>query len=293
MTLLTPRNTAGGAFSPTETTNWFLTFLAASSVGLASGFRVVQTRRSSIDIPRLLTDVAANWTAEGTEITASDPSADVLTAIPRKIAALTFVSNELASDSNPDVTDMLGESMARSMALKLDKGFFEGSGVAPEIRGLRNTSGIQVLDMAANGAAFTNLDPIADALGLLREQNAEGKAIVMHPRVWRGLTKLKEGTVKPVLMPDLAEGPKPAVYGTPVFLTPQLSTNETQGTATAASSVYVYDSAQVVAVVREDFELETDGSAAFTSDRTAVRARLRVDLAVPYPAAVVRIRGVL
>jgi hypothetical protein len=39
--------------------------------------------------------------------------------------------------------------MVRSLALKLDLGFFEGSGEAPEIKGLKNVSGIQVVDDGA------------------------------------------------------------------------------------------------------------------------------------------------
>ena len=38
---------------------------------------------------------------------------------------------------------MLGSNLARAAALKLDLGFFEGSGTAPEIKGLRNTADIQ------------------------------------------------------------------------------------------------------------------------------------------------------
>lgn len=35
------------------------------------------------------------------------------------------------ADSNPDVLDMLAQSIARAMALRLDLGFYEGTGTAP------------------------------------------------------------------------------------------------------------------------------------------------------------------
>jgi hypothetical protein len=100
---------------------------------------------------------------------------------------------------------------------------------------------------------------------------------------WRSLIKLKEqtsGNNKPLLAEHATSPAGPvgggadagrqsvgSIYGVPVWLSSQLSTTETQGTATT-SSAYVYDAAQIVAV-------------------------MRADLLVPYPEAVVRISGIL
>ncbi|MGH4021753.1 MAG: phage major capsid protein [Pseudonocardiaceae bacterium] len=306
---LTSTTGAGAAFTPTEYAEQFFTHLHAQSVGLASGFRTVTTSATQLSVPRLNADAAANWTAEADEITVSDPDADEVVAVPRKVAALTYVSNEVVSDANPDVLDMLSQSMARAMSLKLDLGFFEGTGVAPQIRGLKNTTGVQTVSMGANGAALANLDPFADALGLLAEADAAGSAIVMHPRTWRALTKLKEQTSghnKPLLAEHAASPAGPvgggadagrqsvgSIYGVPVWLSSQLSTTETQGTASAASSAYVYDAAQLVAVMRAGATITADTSAKFSSDQTAVRATMRADLVAPYPEAVTRIVGIV
>ncbi len=298
MTWLTTTGTAGGSFAPTEAAAYFFDRLTAMSVGLNSGFRRIDTNAARLAVPRVLADAVANWTAEGTEITPTDPNADTVTATPRKLAALVYASNELVSDSNPDAQNVLSTNLARSVALKLDKAFYEGSGTAPEIRGLRNQSGIQTVSMGTNGAALTNLDPFADALGMLAEKNADGTAIVMHPRNWRTLTKIKEvtGSNKPVLIDSAGaptEGPRRSIYGIPVHLTSQLATDETQGSATTANSMYVYQGDQVCAVMRQDANIQVDTSVAFSSDRTAVRVTLRADLVLPNPDAVVRILGVL
>ncbi|MFC5753392.1 phage major capsid protein [Actinomadura rugatobispora] len=298
MTWLTTTGTAGGSFAPTEAADYFFDRLAAMSVGLESGFRRVPTLAARLAIPRVLADGVANWTAEGAEITPTDPNADVVTATPRKLAALTYASNELVSDSNPEAQNVLAENLARAVALKLDKSFYEGTGTAPEIRGLKNQSGIQTVSMGANGAALTTLDPFADALGLLAEADAEGTAIVMHPRNWRAISKIKEatGSNKPVITDGAGsptEGPRRSIYGVPVWLTSQLAVNETQGSASTANSIYVYQADQVVAVIRKDTTVDVDTSAAFSSDRTAVRVTLRADLVLPNPAAVVRILGVI
>jgi hypothetical protein len=78
----------------------------------------------------------------------------------------------------------------------------------------------------------------------------------------------------------------------PVYVSGLLSTAETQGTAVNASSVYVYNAAEVVYVRRSEVELELDRSRLFNSDQSELRAKLRGDLIVPNPSAVVRIAGV-
>jgi HK97 family phage major capsid protein len=268
-------------------------------VGLLSGFRVIPTDSARIAIPRILSDASVAWTDEGEEISPSDPNADSVVATPRKLAALVYASNELFADSNPSAQDMLGANLARAAALKLDLGFYEGSGTAPEIRGLKNTSGIQTITAATNGDQLTSLDKFADAIGMLAEENATASAIVMHPRSWRTLTKVKElttGSNKPLLQDSAgsgSEGIMRSIYGVPVWQTSQLSITETQGSSSIATSAYVYEGDQVVCVLRNDVSLAVDGSVGFSSDRSAVRVTLRADLVVPNPKAVVRISGLV
>lgn len=298
MTWLTTSGTAGGSFAPTEAADYFFDRLRARSVVLESGVRVVPTMAARLAIPRVLGDATVSWTDEGDEITPSDPNADTITATPRALKALVYASNELIADSNPDAQNVLADNLAKATALKLDLGLLEGTGTAPQIRGLKNQSGIQTLSMGTDGAALTNLDPFADALGMLEEADATGApAIVMHPRNWRALKKIKEatGSNKPVLVDGAGsptEGVRRSIDGVPVWLTTQLSTTETQGTATTANSIYVYDTTQVVVVMRQDATVTTDTSAAFSSDRTAVRVVLRADVVLPDPSGVVRIVGV-
>lgn len=287
----------GQVVSPPQFADFFFDRLAAASVVLQSGVRVIPTDSRELRVPRVLSDVAANWTAEAAEITVSDPNMDSVVAVPRKLAVLTFASNELFDDSNPDLAELLGENIARSMSLKLDKGLLEGSGTAPEIRGLKNQSGVQVLSMGANGAGLDNLDPIADGLGQLDAANAgPRRAIYMPSRNWTVLSKLKDatGSNRPVLVADSnpTTGPTRTVYGVPVYVSNQLSVDEVQGTANNTNSIYVVDLDSVVVVRRRDLTVVRDGSFKFSSDQTAVRATSRFDLVLSNPAGVVRVQGV-
>jgi HK97 family phage major capsid protein len=289
---------AGSALVPTEQLPRVFDRLAETSAGLKSGFTVIPTASSELRIPHLTADVSAAWVAEGDTIAASDPGLEPILATPRKLAALTSLSNEVILDSNPKVLDLTFGNLLRALANGLDLAFFEGSGVAPEIKGLKNVAGIQKIDMGTDGAAFTDLDPFSEAMSLLEQANAEATAIVTNARTWGDLMKLREqtGSLKPLLSESAGSptgGVRRTLLGVPVYLTPHVSVNETHGAANDASAVYVYQANQVVAVRREEARIELDRSALFASDMSQVRGVIRYDMVVPNPAAVCRIEGVI
>jgi HK97 family phage major capsid protein len=191
------------------------------------------------------------------------------------------------------------KGLLRSLSLKFDLGAFEGSGTPPEIRGLKNVSGISTVSMGTNGLIPANLDPWADAIGALEGENATASAIVMNPRTWKTLVKIKEasGSAKALLQDEQGGAPtepRRSLYGVPVFLSSQLSVTEAQGSSGAvASSAYVYDASQVVAVMRQDARTELDSSRLFNSDQSELRCTMRADVVVPNPEGVVRILGIL
>jgi HK97 family phage major capsid protein len=96
---------------------------------------------------------------------------------------------------------------------------FEGSGTPPEIRGLKNVSGIGTVSMGTNGAALANLDVFADAISSVLEAGGNPSAIVMHPRTWRAVIKLKEqtsGNNNPLVQVEqggVGEAPRLSLYG--------------------------------------------------------------------------------
>jgi HK97 family phage major capsid protein len=307
----------GGAITPTEFASALFDKLSATSVVLRAGAQIVMTTRDTFSMPRLIADPTAAWIAEGGAIPPSDPNGGSIVAVPKKLAALVQVSNEVLMDSTPSALDVTANTLLRSLALTLDLGALEGSGAGNQPTGLRATAGIQTVSMGANGAVIANLDPFADGIGMLAEANAEATAIIMAPRTWRTLLKIKEitGGTKPVLQESAGAGTAGvarSLYGVPVFLSSQLSIAETQGSSTDCSSAYVVQADQIVAVIRsldnppfsqqlggsydDDvapfIRLEGDGSRLFSSDQSELRAVLRADIAVPNPAAIVRIVGI-
>ncbi|MFC7544850.1 phage major capsid protein [Plantactinospora sp. GCM10030261] len=296
---LTGASGMGAAFTPAEQAGYVLDFLAKSSVIFRSGVQIIRTSGDSIVIPHMTSDGSAGAIAESANVPLSDPNAESLTAVPRKFMQGTRVPNEVLADSKPAALEQLSRSLIRSVGLAYDLSCFEGNGTAPNVRGFKNVSGIGTLSNGTNGGALTNLDVIADALGMLAEANAdeESAVIVMAPRAWRGILKMKEGTgSNKSLIQDSAGsatgGVTRALFGRPVYLSGNLSLTETQGTGTNMSSIYVYVPGEVYAVVREDAVFDVNPFVYGATDETLVTARMRADLLVPNPTAVVRISGV-
>lgn len=288
----------GGALVPLDYQSKIWDRLVPMAVALKTGPTIISTDRKTISLPALTADAASGWVAEAGTISETDPTGQTITVTPQKVAALSKVSREFADDSNPGVVDMLLANLQRSIALSVDLGFFQGTGTSNQPTGLANTAGITVdsTTMGANGSAPTNLDFILSNLGVLNGANVDMSkvVIVMHSRTWTELTKLKDSQNR-YLLNAVQNGNAPAysIDGVPVFISNQLSTTETQGTSNAASSVYLYDASQVIVVRRETMRLETTKDAFFSTDQIGVRAISRVGFAVPNPASVVRIKGVL
>lgn len=152
--------------------------------------------------------------------------------------------------------------------------------------------------MGDQGAALTSIDPLIDAIALLEAADASATAIVLHPRSWSELLGLRETSesLRPLLV-DAAGSPtrgvQKSILGVPAFTSSQLSVTETQGAAENATSIYVYQADQVVAVRRREARVELDRSRLFHHDSSELRAICRFDVVVPNPAAVVRIKGIV
>jgi HK97 family phage prohead protease len=282
-------NATATPISQPEVSTFLWDLLRPASALLASGVRVISTASQSIVWPRIVTSVDPTWIAETEVIPEGDPAFGQLTATPKKLAHRVELSNELIDDSEPSIIDILNRHLGQMLALKLDVSALENNPASnPDgIRGLKYVPGIQTLSMGTNGAALTNYDPLLQAVGMLRASNVAGPyAAVVNPRSLLALELLKAETGSNEQLGAPAGLPM-------IYTTSQASMTETKGTATNASSIYVYAPAEIVVVRRQDTVIEVDRSRLFDRDMSEIRAKLRADLLVPNPMAVVRIDGVI
>ena len=241
---------------------------------------VVGTSSATFRIPILTDDATSEWTAEGAEITPSDSAFDELVVTPKKLAGLVIVSRELADDSSPAAQQIVGESLAESIARKLDSAFF-GSTVADGPDGLESLMGVSEVD---TGAGIVNVDPFAEAISNAEVQGATLTSFVAHPSDVLALSKLKKltsGSNEPLLTSDPTQPTRRVILGVPVI----------SSAAVSPGTVWGIPQAKVYLVMREGTRLDVDSSAYFNRDSVAIRATLRAGIGLPHPAAVVKISG--
>ncbi|WP_189035174.1 phage major capsid protein [Streptomyces daqingensis] len=232
---------------------------------------------SSLHIPRVTEDTTASWTAEAATISDDDLATDEYVVTPSKLAALTYVSNELVADSSPAALQLIGDSMGAAIASKLDAAFF-GNTVTNGPSGLESVTGFAAVDA---GTAFDSMDAFVDAQVDLESAGARVTAWVTTPAVAKTLLKVKQGDSSnvPLITPDVSVASGRTLLGVPLFVSPYV----------AADTVYGIDASSTFVVIREGMTLSTSTDERFSSDQTSVRAILRVGFGFPRPSAIAKI----
>lgn len=307
---LVPGTASGQSIDPSAFARFVVGSLAAQSTFLASGVNTITLgdgEGQSLIIPTITADATAAALAAAGTPTASDPTISQTTATPKKLMALTAVSNEVFADANAAALTALADSLVKSVSGLFDTYAYEGSGSSNQITGLQSISGINEVSMGTNGASLSNLDPFADAIGEIIADGGTPSCFVVGARTYKALIKLKSltsGANTPLLtaggnQPGVAQAAPLTLLGLPLFVNGHLSSTQTQGTALTAQSAFCYDASQIHAVFRKAagasalVSVERDASRLFNLDASEIRATLRADVVAPHPEAICRIKGIL
>ena len=243
-------DSAGGFSVPTVLLPAFVDGLRAASVAFRAGATTLPIESDTVTIAKLLTDPTAAWHSENAAVSDSSPTFGAITFTPRTLVSLVRVSRELAEDSL-NLETALNQAFAGALAAELDRVILRGSGVAPEPQGIDGATDANMFSMGANGAALTNYDPIVEAIELIKTDNVEADitGLAMHPREWAALAELKDSNNQPLQKPDV-------IADIPSFTTTNIRIDETQGTASNASKIFLGHWPDVMVGIRTDLRIE-------------------------------------
>jgi HK97 family phage major capsid protein len=280
-------NSAGGFTVPDPIAAEFIDNLRSQSVVMQAGAVTVPMDSETLAIARATGDPAVAWRNENAAVAETDPTYDRVTFTARTLAGGVKMSRELAQDSI-NIGAMVQQQLAAEMARKLDLAALFGSGTAPEPRGIANTVGINSISMGTNGAVIASYDRLLDAIYELTLNNIPAPfASVMHPRTQLALQKLKEtSTAAPLAMP-------PWVASTPAFITTSAPINETQGTATNASSILFGNYSMCLIGMRQQVEIRIFDQTFADNGQLYVQAWMRADVQLAQPKAFTKLVGII
>lgn len=231
----------------------------------------------SLRIPRVLEDPNAGWVAEGDEITIDDPTTDEIVVEPRKIAVISTITNELATDSNPSAANVIGAGLVRDISRKLDAALFAAN-TTNGPAGLASLTGVQNAT-AASMDALPNA--IVGASYAVEAANGTVTNWVCNPSDAARIANIKRAkdSNEPLLGGSVAEPTARSLFGTPLIV----------AAACPAGIMWGIDQRTAWCAIWDDATVEADHSVLFTSDRTAIRAKLRVGFAFAHPASIAKV----
>jgi HK97 family phage major capsid protein len=256
--------TAAAILTPEQVQALVVLPLIEQSVAMRAG-TVVQTGSHQLRVPRVTQDPSAAWVFQGNEIPVTDPTLDELDIVPKKLAGLTVITNELAADSSPAALQIVGDGLVRDLARKTDQVFFANT----------TTNGpaglLSITPTAADaGDAWANLDAFEFAKSNAEQHNTVVDTFVSNPATALKIATLKESTAtgsnRALLQPDPTAPGVRTVSGVPLLTSPSI----------ANDIVWALPKARIILALRQGTTVESDRSVFFTSDRTAVRATVRV-----------------
>jgi HK97 family phage major capsid protein len=292
--------TSGSAIVPTVWSADIIDRARNLAAVTQAGAEIVPMDAKVVQIGRLTADPTAAFRAEGSLITASDPTFDNVTLTAHTLSALVVGSLEWFADAN-NVNEVVSNAVAKAIALTLDMAaLFGGLGAGNELGAgsvpaapasppwptgilanlLANASS-SVLGGQTNGTAITAATPwneVLDTLFTPMDYNEQPNALLWNSKMARKLAKTYDSTYQPLRQPDvLAQLPK--------FVTNQIPSFTAGTMSNIATDVVVGDFTQLIIGQRLDMTVQTLTERYAENGQVGIVANWRGDVQLARPRA--------
>lgn len=152
----------------------FIDALRNASSVMQAGARMLGGLSGDVKIPKkTATASAAFISSEGGASSESEMTVGSVSLTPRTLGAFTDITRQLMIQSSLDVEALVRDDLAQSIALAIDLGALVGSGTSGQPTGIKNTSGINVVDFGT-GITVPTWAQVIEMETKVREDNALG-----------------------------------------------------------------------------------------------------------------------
>lgn len=277
--------TAGGHMVPVPLAQNVIDRLRAATVVFRAGARTVEMDSQTLKIAKVTGDPTASWLAEGASMSSTDPTFGAVTLTAKTLRCVVVASREVVEDA-PNFGDVLGSILANAFAVELDRAALMGSGSGSEPQGLVNQAGVNAVTNGANGAVLANFDQYVNGVQSLLDANApQPTAWIIAPRTQAQFAKFKDTTNQPLVPPNM-------VATIPQLVTTSVPVNQTVGTSTDCTTVFVGDFTQMLIGVRSELVIRVLSERYADTHQIGFVAALRADVQLAQPAAFTKITGI-
>ena len=273
-------NSAGGYTVPDILSASLIDKLRAQSVAVQAGCRTIPMSSDNLSIAKVNADPSPAFRNEAAAIAETDPTFTTVAMVPRSLAMMTKISTELLEDTVNLATE-LPNIITRAMAAEMDRIVFQGTGSAPEPRGIINQSGI---GNTGAGGALTNYAELLTAMtGIATLNGGPPTAIVLHPRDYGTLAGLTATDNQPLMMP-------PALQGIPMLQTSALQVDA--GAGNNESNIVMGNFSNCLIGMRNQIQIQVLRERYMDTGQLAFVAMMRFDVALSHPESFHKISGI-
>lgn len=251
----------------------FADFVVQYLTDIAPVYAVARKLRTTagedITVPRLTANPAAAWVSENAAITAVDPTLGSITLKAFKLATLTLISSELASDNGVNIEQLVGEAAGRSLAQAAGSAFTVGTGtVLPT--GLVPSAGTVT---AAGSAAFFDATDILDLVYGLEAPYRNQDTVIMASRgAVAKIRKFQATDGQFIYQPGLDGAGSDRLAGFRF-----LENSAMAAVGSASKSVVAFHAPSYIIREAGDLQVARSADYAFNADQIAIRVTYRVD----------------
>lgn len=272
--LMKDSDTAGGYMVPSTVGAQVIDLARNASVCFQLGARTLPMPNPELRIATVDSDPTCYWRAETQSITQSEPTFGALVLQAKTLGVLVPLSVEIIEDA-AGISALVERTIARAVALEIDRAILRGDGGGAEPTGLRYLDGVNERDKSA---AIWGFGDLIDAVYDIWSNNGEPNGLVWHSRSAKERANIKDGEGLYIGQDNEPMGVKELV---------KLKTNSIPidlGVGSNETEIYIGDFTQVLVGLRTSLRMEilrsgTVGSTNATSDMVVwLRAYTRVDV---------------
>ncbi|WP_345453045.1 phage major capsid protein [Arthrobacter gyeryongensis] len=240
--------TGASAVVPTVWASQIIDIARANAAVMKAGATILPMDANTVQVGRLTGDATAAFRAEGSAITASDPTFDNVTLTAKSLNALVIGSMEWFDDA-PNADGLVINSIGKAIGLAIDKvalygGITSGAGsinlpTPPNPRGvLAALNAVRPANViggsATNGTAVASYNELIDLDYTVENLNEVPTGLILPSRLAQKYAKLQDTTNQPMRRPD-------DLSDLPFYVSNQVASGMTQGTSTTAADAFVGD----------------------------------------------------
>lgn len=279
-------DSAGGYSVPQVLLNQIVDAMRARLIAVRAGASTISISSNDVKMLKIANDPVPAWRAENSPVNESDPTFASVQFSPKSLAVMVKCSRELLEDS-VNINEAITLAFSASMAEALDYAVMFGDGKDNTPTGLINKA-IPSIEMASDGAPIEGYGKILDLLETFQSNDNwdQPSAMVMHPRTWRAIEGLTDSEKNPMRAPE-------SVYTIPKHISTKMPINETQGSATNASSILIGDWSKLLIGIRSALRIEILRETYGSNLQYAFIAHLRADCQLMHDRSFARLKGII